>query len=160
MTVFLINNYDLILTVFKERAILDEEFETFEEMLNEERANFVDEALKQRYGRLIVFVQSNENLSEGDPINESLASLLARDFAGTWKSALEEINQEVLSSFSSFRNGMEVLKEVLTQLLLFYTRFQEIVKRHWKVPPAFANDIVPTSAILTEIKKYSTFYAV
>jgi len=52
MTVFLINNYDLILTVFKERAILDEEFETFEEMLNEERANFVDEALKQRFSFL------------------------------------------------------------------------------------------------------------
>jgi hypothetical protein len=26
--------------------------------------------------------------------------------------------------FSNFHNGMEILKQVLTQLLLYYTRFQ------------------------------------
>ena len=32
--------------------------------------------------------------------------------------------RDVLTFFSNFRNGMEVLKKVLTQLLLYYTRLQ------------------------------------
>jgi vacuolar protein sorting-associated protein 52 len=46
--------------------------------------------------------------------------------------------------------------QVLTQLLLYYTRFQEIVKKAWaKKPPPFAKDLVATAVILVEIKKYS-----
>ena len=55
-------------------------------------------------------------------------------------------------------NGVEVLKQVLTQLLLYYTRFQEIVRKAWKKPPAFAKDLVPTATILEEIKKYSRIF--
>ena len=44
---------------------------------------------------------------------------------------------------------------MLTQLLLYYTRFQEILKKAWKRPPAFAKDLVSTAAILVEIRKYS-----
>ena len=50
---------------------------------------------------------------------------------------------------------MEILKQVLTQLLLYYTRFQDIIRKAWKRPPAFAKDLVSTSAILAEIKKYA-----
>ena len=45
--------------------------------------------------------------------------------------------------------------QVLTQLLLYYTRFQDIIRKSWKRPPAFAKDLVSTSAILAEIKKYA-----
>ena len=53
---------------------------------------------------------------------------------------------------------MEILKQVLTQLLLYYTRFQEIVRRAWRRPPPFAKNLVPTATILSEIKKYSRQY--
>ena len=61
----------------------------------------------------------------------------------------------MLSYFSNFRNGMEILKQVLTQLLLYYTRFQDIIRKAWKKPPPFTRDLVSTSAILAEIKKYA-----
>eukprot|EP00611_Tribonema_gayanum_P019451 TRINITY_DN336_c0_g1_i1.p1 TRINITY_DN336_c0_g1~~TRINITY_DN336_c0_g1_i1.p1 ORF type:complete len:749 (+),score=271.71 TRINITY_DN336_c0_g1_i1:64-2247(+) len=122
--VFLINNYDQVLTVFHERRIMADETTKFEELLAHERESFVEEELKQRYARLIAFVQANESLPEGGGVDEALVEGLVRDFAATWKSALEAINQDVLASFSNFRNGMEILKQVLTQLLLFYTRFQ------------------------------------
>ena len=38
---------------------------------------------------------------------------LVREFAASWKSGIEAINQDVLSFFSNFRNGMEILKQVL-----------------------------------------------
>ena len=56
-----------------------------------------------------------------------------------------------------FVNGVEVLKQVLTQLLLYYTRFQEIVRKGAGDVP-FAADLVPTATILDEIKKYSRIF--
>ncbi len=50
---------------------------------------------------------------------------------------------------------MEILKQVLTQLLLYYTRFQDIIKKTWARAPAFSRDIVSTATILMEIKRYS-----
>lgn len=51
---------------------------------------------------------------------------------------------------------MEILKQVLTQLLLYYTRFHDIIRKVWRnKPPAFCKDLVPTNLILAEIKKYA-----
>lgn len=51
---------------------------------------------------------------------------------------------------------MEILKQVLTQLLLYYTRFQDIIRKVYRgKPPAFSKDLVSTTVILAEIKKYA-----
>ncbi|KAG3116726.1 hypothetical protein PI124_g4717 [Phytophthora idaei] len=63
------------------------------------------------------------------------------------------MNGNVMTYFSNFRNGMEILKQVLTQLLLYYTRFVEIVKRSYQRPPPFNSEIITTQEILYEIKK-------
>jgi hypothetical protein len=92
----------------------------------------------------------------GDSINEAVVEALVRDFAAHWKRGIDTINRNVLSYFSNFRNGMEILKQVLTQLLLYYTRFQDLIRKHWRhKPPAWAKDLVSTSLILAEIKKYA-----
>ena len=50
--------------------------------------------------------------------------MLAREFASTWKRGIELINADVGKLFEDVHNGTELLKQVLTQLLLYYTRFQ------------------------------------
>merc|ERR1712176_1090619 len=91
-----------------------------------------------------------------DSINHQVVESLVREFSSNWKSAIEQINRNVLSYFSNFRNGMEILKQVLTQLLLYYTRFQDIIRKAWRSkPPAFCKDLVSTTVILGEIKKYA-----
>lgn len=149
----------------------------FEKRLAEQRELFVEEELLERYSRLIAFVQQTEAQSPAPAAGASIAAgrsgggsggadaplqldasvveALVREFAATWKAGIEAINRDVLAFFSNFRNGMEILKQVLTQLLLYYTRFQDIVRRGWRRPPAFTKDIVSTAAILVEIKKYS-----
>jgi len=89
-------------------------------------------------------------------IDARQAEGLVREFAATWKGGIEGINQDVMAYFANFRNGMEILKQVLTQLLLYYTRFQEILKKAYpRGPPGWAKDVVQTSQILLEIRKYS-----
>ncbi|CAM9962480.1 unnamed protein product [Ascophyllum nodosum] len=159
--VFLINNYHEVLSIFQERRIISDETARFEELLGLQRDFFVEEELKEKYRRLISFVQQTEKaITSGESANldETVVEGLVREFAASWKSGIEAINQDVLSFFSNYRNGMEILKQVLTQLLLYYTRFQEIIRKSWRRPPAFSKDLVSTSAILTEIKNYSRSY--
>lgn len=167
--VFLINNYDQVLSVFAERHIVGEDSARFEELLAQHRGLFVEAELQETFGRLITFVQKTElavtDAADGDtvpgagPVDAHVAEQLVRDFAATWKSGIESINQDVLDFFSNFRNGMEILKLVLTQLLLYYTRFQDLIKRAWgRRQPPFLKDIVSTATILVEIKKYSRSY--
>lgn len=79
---------------------------------------------------------------------------LVKDFANRWKAAIELMHKDVITSFSNFLCGMEILKAALTQLLLYYTRLSESVK---KIPggSALNKDLVSISSILYEIKKYS-----
>ncbi|CCI49287.1 unnamed protein product [Albugo candida] len=170
--VFLVNNYDFVVSTFQEKHIASEETTTFETLLAQQRERFVEEELALLYGDLIEFVRHNESIvvpSLQRPSNPNARDVTAtsivveqdkieriiRDFNGSWKNGIESINANVMKYFSNFRNGMEILKLVLTQLLLYYTRFIEIAKKSWTRPPPYSNEIVTTQEILYEIKKYS-----
>ncbi|CEG44701.1 Vacuolar sorting protein VPS52/suppressor of actin Sac2 [Plasmopara halstedii] len=163
--VFLINNYDLVLTRFEERHVVSEETSKFEELLVGQREKFVEEELMTFYATLIQFVRQHEQLmlgkgsasTTGNSLQVDTAQIekIVRTFAATWKTGIENMNSNVMTYFSNFRNGMEILKQVLTQLLLYYTRFVEIIKRNYQRTPSFNSEIVTTQEILYEIKKYS-----
>ena len=76
------------------------------------------------------------------------------NFAASWQGGIEQINTGVMTSFANYKNGMDILKQVLTQLLLYYTRFQDVAKRVPGQPP-FLRDLVSIQTIMHEIKKYS-----
>jgi hypothetical protein len=158
--VFLINNLDQIVCIFQERRVVGKEFNRFAEALMTQRELFVEEELLQNFSKLIAFVQQTEqHLATGGnhkEVNAQVVEAVVREFATSWKIGIEQVNRNVLSYFSNFRNGMEILKQVLTQLLLYYTRFQDIIRKIWRnKPPAFCKDLVSTSVILVEIKKYA-----
>ncbi|KAE9049052.1 Vacuolar protein sorting-associated protein 52 A [Phytophthora rubi] len=164
--VFLINNYDLVLTHFEERRVISDETSKFEELLAGQREKFVEEELVTYYAKLIQFVRQHEQVTLGkgasgasaggsQQVDTAQIEKIVREFAATWKAGIEKMNGNVMTYFANFRNGMEILKQVLTQLLLYYTRFVEIVKRSYQRPPPFNAEIVTTQEILYEIKKYS-----
>ncbi|KAG7400817.1 Histone acetyltransferase kat2b [Phytophthora boehmeriae] len=167
--VFLINNYDLVLTHFEERRVMSEETSKFEELLAAQREKFVEEELMTYYAKLIQFVRQHEHVvlgkaasgsgtaapSTSGQVDTAQVEKIVREFAATWKSGIEKMNGNVMTNFANFRNGMEILKQVLTQLLLYYTRFVEVIKRSSQRPPPFNTEIVTTQEILYEIKKYS-----
>jgi hypothetical protein len=160
--VFMINNFDQVVCIFQERRVAGgRELNRVLEKLMLQRELFVEEELLQTgFSKMIAFVQQTEaTLVQGtatDDINTNVVESLVREFASNWRSGMENINRNVLSYFSNFRNGMEILKQVLTQLLLYYTRFQDVIRKVFKTrSQAFAKDLVPTTVILAEIKKYA-----
>lgn len=170
--VFLINNFDQIISIFQERRVPGKEMNHFVDLLMQQRELFVEEELLQNFSKMIAFVQQTEQhlsqsqfgsstskaAAEGNKVevNVQVVESLVLEFSSNWKQSIEQINRNVLSFFANFRNGMEILKQVLTQLLLYYTRFQDIIRKVWRSkPPAFCKDLVSTSTILVEIKKYA-----
>ena len=172
--VFFINNYDKVLSCYEERKVDNEESRHFENLLLEQKELFAEDEVKGAFPRLVSFVtqtelmfnaQVNEKDSEdaqeasasaSPQLDEGIVETLVKDFSGAWRGGIQQINDDVLAYFANFRNGMEILKQVLTQLLLYYTRFQDIIKRAWSGrAPAFTRDIVSTATIMMEIKRYN-----
>ncbi|PIA44169.1 hypothetical protein AQUCO_01700052v1 [Aquilegia coerulea] len=158
-TVFLINNYDMTISVLKEagteggRAQLH-----FEELLRNNTATFVEELLLEHFRDIILFVKTraseDPNINQENPVTVADVEPLVKDFASRWKAAIELMHKDVITSFSNFLCGMEILRAALTQLLLYYTRLSDCIKR---VPggSALNKDLVSISSIMYEIKKYS-----
>jgi vacuolar protein sorting-associated protein 52 len=167
--IFLINNLDHVVCIFQERRVVGKECNKLLERLLKYREDFVEEELLTGFSKMIAFIQqtetymasvlasqtSNDGIITYD-VNPSVVEALVLDFASNWKSNIDQINRNVLSYFSNFRNGMEILKHCLTQLLLYYTRFQDIIRKVWKKSlPSFTKDLVSTNVILAEIKRYA-----
>jgi hypothetical protein len=117
--VFLVNNYDMVLSVFQEqRLVVNDEVQKFEDMLMQQRELFAEEEVKQSFVKLVTFVlQAEQQISAVGgkgriSLDESAVESLVRDFSVNWKVGIQKINDDVLAYFASSRNGMEILKQV------------------------------------------------
>lgn len=169
--VFLVNNYDLVLTVFHERHLPRSATAQFEDLLRHQVALFVENQLMRHYPDLVTFVKSTEPAvadideaaarnsgQQGPPSGVDVQKMeqVVRQFSGNWKPSMDRIHHYVMASFTNFSNGMVILKQVLTQLLLYYTRLQKIIDKSFSQQrPAFALELVSNTTILMEIKQYS-----
>ncbi|KAK4780270.1 hypothetical protein SAY87_016376 [Trapa incisa] len=157
--VFLINNYDVAIAVLKEAGPEGGKIQMhFEELLKSNTALFVEELLFEHFSDLIKFVKirgSEDPSSPSDrPVTIAEVEPIVKDFANRWKAAIELMHKDVITSFSNFLCGMEILRAALTQLLLYYTRLSDCIK---KIPggSALNKDLVSISSIMYEIRKYS-----
>jgi hypothetical protein len=149
--VFLINNYDLVITVLREHELESfgfdvEDLTRMRYSLNLATAVFIEEELAIYYKRLISFVKETDSMLLKAPtstIDKELAEILARDFSTNWKEILANINSDVMNYFPNFQLGSEVLKKVLSQFVLYYKRFEEI---HRKCFRSSSNPIVSTNS--------------
>ncbi|XP_073043621.1 vacuolar protein sorting-associated protein 52 A-like isoform X1 [Primulina eburnea] len=158
-TVFLINNYDMTIAVLKEAGPDGGKIQMhFEELLKNNTSIFVEEVLVEHFNDLIKFVKTraSEDPSSASerPITVTEVEPIVKDFASRWKAAIELMHNDVITSFSNFLCGMEILRAALTQLLLYYTRLSDCVKRIGG-GSALNKDLVSISSIMYEIRKYS-----
>mmetsp|Transcript_111390 Transcript_111390/g.265769 ORF Transcript_111390/g.265769 Transcript_111390/m.265769 type:complete len:584 (+) Transcript_111390:2-1753(+) len=167
--VFLVNNYDLVLTVFHERHLSRAATSVFEDLHTDQVQKFVESQLMRHYPDLVTFVKNTEPAvakideatarsqpSQSPPPGVDVQKMeqVVRNFAANWKRERDQIHQYVMVSFSNFSNGMEILKQVLTQLLLYYTRLQKVILKTFpQQQPAFASEMVPNTTILMEVRR-------
>lgn len=158
--IFLINNYDMMLSVIMERTTDEsKESDAFQHLLSSTTQEYIEEVLSSYFIGLMTFVKECEPLTESgqaDALKDSQHKVmpLIRSFAKNWKTSIEAINHEVMNSFTNFKNGTSILQGGLTQLIQYYHRFQKILAHpSFKALPTRA-EMVNIHHVMVEVKKH------
>ncbi|XP_032504597.1 vacuolar protein sorting-associated protein 52 homolog isoform X2 [Phocoena sinus] len=158
--VFLINNYDMMLGVLMERAADDsKEVESFQQLLNARTQEFIEELLSPPFGGLVAFVKEAEALIERGQAErlrgeEARVTQLIRGFGSSWKSSVESLSQDVMRSFTNFKNGTSIIQGALTQLIQLYHRFHRVLSQpQLRALPARA-ELINIHHLMVELKKH------
>jgi hypothetical protein len=157
-----INNYDLMLGVIVERPTKDasdREVQCLRELLTQRINDYVEEVLMPYFGNLICFVKECDIILEKDNFvalktYESHVSPLIKSFQSDWKKSLDLINQEIMRSFTHFKNGQSILQASLTQLIQYYHRFHKIMSHNDFKHLACRNEMLSIHHLMVEIKKH------
>jgi len=158
--IFLINNYDIILTVLLERTKEEtKESEMIKQQLNKRIEDYVEELLDPHFGGMLRFVKNCESLqekgnSEALAKEESKIANIVKSFNHGWRKSIDDINKQVIQNFTNFKCGNNIQQAALTQLIQHYHRFQKIVSQNpFKSNPA-RSSLINIHQLMVEIKKY------
>ncbi|KAM7373695.1 hypothetical protein PAMP_008529 [Pampus punctatissimus] len=158
--IFLINNYDMMLSVLMERAADDsKEVEGFQQLLLARTQEFIEEILSPPFGGMIAFVKEAEALMEKGQLDrlkneEARITQLIRGFSGTWKQSVESMSQDVMRSFTNFKNGTSIIQGALTQLIQYYHGFHKVLNQPTFRSLAVRSELINLHHLMVEVKKH------
>ncbi|KAK6746746.1 hypothetical protein RB195_000172 [Necator americanus] len=162
--VFLINNYDLTLTIIDERVVQDSRIHSIIHELEQKAiGEFVEATLQPHFSPLLSFVSECEPLVQQGHThllvryNDKLTAVV-QSFSANWRRSIDAINGEVVKSFTNFKNGTNILQAVFTQLVQYVQRFSKLVSHEIFRDNPSRNDMVNIHHILVELKKYKPVY--
>uniref|UniRef100_A0A8K9V6T6 Vacuolar protein sorting-associated protein 52 homolog n=1 Tax=Oncorhynchus mykiss TaxID=8022 RepID=A0A8K9V6T6_ONCMY len=158
--IFLINNYDMMLNVLMERAADDsKEVEGFQQLLQARSQEFIEEILSSPFGGMIAFVKASEALIEKGQLDrlkndEAQITQLIRGFTSTWKQSVEALSQDVMRSFTNFKNGTGIIQGALTQLIQYYHGFHKVLSQPTFRSLAVRSELINLHHLMVEVKKH------
>ncbi|XP_077051695.1 vacuolar protein sorting-associated protein 52 homolog [Siphateles boraxobius] len=158
--IFLINNYDMMLSVLMERAADDsKEVEGFQQLLLARTQEFIEEILSSPFGGMIAFVKESEGLIEKGQLDklkndEARITQLVRGFSSTWKQSVEALSQDVMRSFTNFKNGTSIIQGALTQLIQYYHGFHKVLSQPTLRSLAVRSELINLHHLMVEVKKH------
>ncbi|XP_020790118.1 vacuolar protein sorting-associated protein 52 homolog [Boleophthalmus pectinirostris] len=158
--IFLINNYDMMLSVLMERAADDsKEVEGFQQLLLARTQEFIEEILSAPFGGMISFVKEAEALMEKGQLDrlkneETRITQLVRGFSSSWKQSVEAMSQEVMRSFTNFKNGTSIIQGALTQLIQYYHGFHKVLNQPTFRALSVRSELINLHHLMVEVKKH------
>lgn len=159
--IFMINNYDHILSVFKQSNVREDSKDTEEIklQLTKRIQEIVEELLYPHFGFMICFVKDCEVFLERDDQeslkrNEKKIGPLLETFNSGWQNALNDISKDVLSCFSNFENGNNVQQAAMAQLLQYHLRLQKIMSH--PTLSSHKNKLISLHELMLYVKRYKT----
>lgn len=160
--IFMINNYDHILSVFK-RSNVREDSKDIEEIklqLSKRIQEIVEELLYPHFGSIICFVKDCEVYLERDDQeslkrSEKKIGPLIEQFNANWQNSLNDISKDVLSYFSNFENGNNIQQAAMAQLLQYHLRFEKIIG-HSTLKDGNRNKLISLHELMIYVKRYKT----
>ncbi|CAF3716533.1 unnamed protein product [Adineta steineri] len=156
--IFIINNYDLMLSVLTAYTSEDSpECHDVKELLRDRIDEYVKEILNTYFSPLITFVRDGgQSVSDGNIRQlESQLTAISRLFTGDFRKTFDLIHNDVIRSFPSLKLSQPILKDVFTQFLSAYHEFQRLLTSNTNIKTAAANIPFPNlHQLMVEIKKF------
>uniref|UniRef100_A0A8C7HBA1 Vacuolar protein sorting-associated protein 52 homolog n=1 Tax=Oncorhynchus kisutch TaxID=8019 RepID=A0A8C7HBA1_ONCKI len=158
--IFLIKNYNMMLNVLMERAADDsKEVEGFQQLLQARSQEFIEEILSSPSGGMIAFVKASEALIEKGQLDrlkndEAQITQLIRGFSSTWKQSVEALSQDVMRSFTNFKNCTGIIQGALTQLIQYYHGFHKVLSQPTFRSLAVRSELINLHHLMVEVKKH------
>ncbi|CAL8077798.1 unnamed protein product [Calicophoron daubneyi] len=176
--VFLINNYDLVISVLTERGAGDApEVVSCREAAAQHTTTFINEALIPYFGSLISFVRDVESRAAGSASpgalgakmdqtevdamarsEEARVTRIVKGFNIDWKNSIEKIHDEIMTEFANFTLGTQIFQALLAQLVQHYHRFQKVMTQSPYKNMPVRNQLVNIHHIMNELKKCKTSF--
>nr|CDS23076.1 vacuolar protein sorting associated protein 52 [Echinococcus granulosus] len=158
--VFLINNFDLIVSVLSEKGAGNSpEVNRCREAIGMHTTAYIDQALLPYFGSMINFIQFVEKRGPDETVDqneEGRVTRIVKGFNIDWKNSIEKINSEIMLEFANFTLGTQIFHALLSQLVQVYHRFQ----RAMTLPPyksmPVRNQLVSIHQIMNEIKGFKS----
>ncbi|GAB67824.1 hypothetical protein PCYB_123900 [Plasmodium cynomolgi strain B] len=164
---FLINNYCHMIDVMKRNTIDEEKIDRFDELLKKEIHAYVEYQLNHYATDLILFVCKHEQIVDKlkkdgyhpsdftSEVDVKLMESVAIQFTKKWKNLFKNIKQEVTLSFTHTDTSAQILKMLNTQILLYFTRFHQLLKGFFAhvQPPPYVENLPSVDVVLVQIKK-------
>ncbi|KAI9143306.1 Sac2 family-domain-containing protein [Paraphysoderma sedebokerense] len=158
--IFLINNYDLVVGVLSESPskYIEVEREDWDKLLNERIGDYVEEELSPYFGNLMTLIQIHHfNSNNQFFVSPEKLDRVASEFNQTYRNHITTINSSVTQNFTNFENGTIILQSVLSELVVYYSRFMEIVETKFRKqggPGGMKVQPVGVQNVMVEVKKY------
>ncbi|CAL4179189.1 unnamed protein product, partial [Meganyctiphanes norvegica] len=158
--IFLINNYDMMLTILSEKTREDSrECERLKELLAGRTSEYIEEVLAPHFGGMLTFVRETDHLIANNNIQalkeyEKKVVPLVRLFSQTWRKSVEKLHNEVMQCFSNFRTGTLVLQRALEALITAHHTFNRVLAHQAFAHLNIKQDIVNSHHLIVEAKKY------
>lgn len=162
--IFIINNSDMILGVLMERTKEEsKESENIKQQLNRRIHDFVEELIYPYFGTMMTFVKDCEVYLERDDMKsleaeEKKVTTIVKNFNSNWRKAIEDVNREVMTSFSNFKCGNNIQQTALTQVIQYYHRFHKIVSMNPFKNNPIRTELINIHQLMVEIKKYKSSF--
>ncbi|TNN54224.1 Vacuolar protein sorting-associated protein 52 [Liparis tanakae] len=79
---------------------------------------------------------------------------LVRGFSSSWKQSVESMSQDVMRSFTNFKNGTSIIQGALTQLIQYYHGFHKILNQPAFRSLAVRSELINLHHLMVEVKKH------
>lgn len=167
--VFLVNNIDKILTVFREGDVNLRWMNVMQELMEKQIHNYVDSLLLSKFGMLMTKFggsgssglnssdEKKKDINLRSSVSDKDLQRIASEFSRTYKSTIKQFDAIVIKSFQNAALAITVAKRLFKVLLMTYPRFHTAVKTRFdnsRDRPSWLRDVVGTGAVMVEVKRY------
>ncbi|XP_039862590.1 vacuolar protein sorting-associated protein 52 homolog isoform X3 [Simochromis diagramma] len=156
--IFLINNYDMMLSVLMERAADDsKEVEGFQQLLLARTQEFIEEILSPPFGGMIAFVKEAEALMEKGQLdrlkNDEARITQLVGIRTSWRSVHQQLSKCYVFSFTNVSHIL-LPQGALTQLIQYYHGFHKVLNQPTFRSLAVRSELINLHHLMVEVKKH------